>query len=349
MLSASVRKLLYPALGLAVLWLAVRYLLPVLLPFILGALLALAAEPAVSFCAKKLRLPRGLAAGLGVSLTLILLLGALSLLGALLVRELGTLASAIPDVTQTAQQGISLLQDWLIGLAGRLPDTLGSLLTGSVLELFGSGSAFLGQIASRLPGLVASILGWLPDGALGLGTGIIAGFMISSRLPKLRQIFSQRLPKRWQETYVPALKRVRHTLGGWLKAQLKLSSVTFLIVSAGLLVLRIPYGLLWALPVALVDAVPLLGTGTILLPWALICLLQGNSLRALGLVITYAAAMVTRTVLEPRLVGRQIGLDPLVTLLAMYAGYRFFGFLGLLLAPMVTAAAKTLTAPQNPE
>lgn len=344
-MSASLRKFLYLALALAALWAGVRYLLPVLLPFFLGALLALAAEPAVSFGAKKLHLPRPLSAGLGVGMTLVLLLGILSFLGALLVRELGTLANTIPDIAETAQQGLTLLQDWLIGLANRLPDTISSLLTGSVLELFSSGSALLGQVAARLPGLVASVLGWLPDGALGLGTGIIAGFMISSRLPKLRQAFSQRLPKRWEETWPPALKRVRHTLGGWLKAQVKLSALTYGIVAVGLLILGIPYGLLWALPVALVDAVPLLGTGTVLLPWALVSLLQGDSLRALGLLLTYAAAMVTRTVLEPRLVGRQIGLDPLVTLLAMYAGYRFFGILGLLLAPMLTAAIKTVTDP----
>ena len=342
---SSLRKYLYPVLGLAALWLSVRYLLPVLLPFILGALLALAAEPAVGFCTKQLHLPRYLAAGLGVGLLLLLLLGVLSLLGALLVKELGALANTIPDVAQTAQQGIALLQDWLIGLASRLPDTISSVLTGSVLELFSSGSALLGQVAARLPGMLASVLGWLPDGALGLGTGIIAGFMISARLPQLRQFLSAQLSKK--ASWLHALTRVRSTLGGWLKAQCKLSGLTFLILAAGFLILGIPYGLLWALPVALVDAVPLLGTGTVLLPWALICLLQGNSLRALGLGILYAAAMVTRTILEPRLVGKQIGLDPLVTLLAMYAGYRFFGFLGLLLAPMVTAAAKTLTTP-NP-
>ena len=109
-------------------------------------------------------------------------------------------------------------------------------------------------------------------------------------------------------------------------------------VLTGVLLLRIPYAPLWAGAVAVVDAVPLLGTGIVLLPWALICLLRRQHLLSVGLLLTYCAAFVTRTVLEPRLVGRHLGLDPLVTLLCLYLGYRFWGIGGMLLAPMLAAA-----------
>ena len=99
----------------------------------------------------------------------------------------------------------------------------------------------------------------------------------------------------------------------------------------------------FTLGLALVDAIPILGTGTVLLPWALVSLLQHQHLRSVGLLLTYAAAFLTRTILEPRLVGRHLGLDPLVTLIFLYLGYRFWGILGMLLAPMLAAALTAAT------
>lgn len=337
------RKILILALVFLAAFLGVRYLLPVALPFLLGTLVALAAEPAVRFGTDKLGLPRGLSAGIGVTLTLVLLTGVVSFLGALAVKELGQLAGDLPDMQTTVQQGLTLLQDWLVRLADRLPGNMGNLVTGTVLELFGSGSALLKQVTGRLPQFLGSVLGWIPNGALGLGTGVLAGFMISARLPRLRKALKKRLPKSWHETYGPMLNRVRKTLGAWLKAQGKLLLVTYGIVGVGLLVLGIPRGLFWAALIAVVDAVPVLGTGTVLVPWAVVELLRGQTLQGIGLLLVYGVALVTRTVLEPRLVGRYLGLDPLLTLVFLYVGFKIWGILGMIFAPMLAAAAKSIT------
>ena len=337
------RKILVLGASFLGCFLAVKYLLPLALPFLLGALVAVAAEPAVRFGTQKLRLPRGVSAGIGVSLTLILLTGAVSLIGALAVKELGQLAKGLPNVEQTARRGLTMVQDFLVSLASRLPDGIGNLVTEKVLELFGSGSALLGQVTARLPGMVGSVLGRIPDGALGVGTGVLAGFMISARLPKLKQIVRTRLPHSWQQKYAPVLSRVRESVGAWLKAQGKLILVTYLLVSTGFLFLRVRNGLFWAALVALVDAVPILGTGTVLVPWALVELLQGQTLRGVGLLVTYGVSLLVRTVLEPKLVGRHLGLDPLLTLVFLYMGYRFWGILGMIFAPMAAAAAKSIT------
>ena len=341
-MSATLRKFLRIAAVLAVIWLGIKYLLPLLLPFIMGTVLALAAEPLVGFVNKKCRFPRGLAAGLGVSATLLLFIGILSMLGALAVKELGNLAGAVPQVADTVQSGMGLMQDWLVSLMARMPESVGSYMTGQVLNFFDGGRLLLDQVLQRVPGVVTSVLGWLPDGLLGIGTGIIAAFMISARLPKIKNALARRLPESWQTKYLPMLRRVRSAVTGWLKAQGKLAAVTWALVSLGFLLLQIPYGPLWALLVALVDAVPLLGTGTVLLPWALVEMLQGNYFMAIGLTVLYAATAVTRAVLEPRLVGRQLGLDPLVTLLALYTGYQLWGILGMVAAPMLATVAKTV-------
>lgn len=332
-------KGMIPAIAVLAAWLGIKYLLPVLLPFFLGALLALAAEPVVQLGIRRFHLPRGVAAGVGVSLTLLLLAGILSMLGALAVKEIGVIAGSLPDV----QQGMTFLQDKLVGVAQRLPEAVRGVATGGVLELFDGGGVLLEQVSGGVTRTVKSALGWLTEGALGIGTGVLAGFMISARLPRLRKTIAGKIPQGWREKYLPALQQVKSSVWQWLKAQGKLMGLTYVIVALGLTVIGVRYAFLWAVLVALVDAIPILGTGTVLVPWAVVELMQGQVLRGVGLLGVYAGAMLTRTVLEPRLVGRHLGLDPLLTLAFLYVGYRFFGIFGMILAPLLAAAVKGAT------
>ena len=104
--------------------------------------------------------------------------------------------------------------------------------------------------------------------------------------------------------------------------------------------------MLWAFGICLLDALPVLGTGTVLLPWALICCLQLDKARAIGLVGIYVVISLVRSVLEPKLVGRQLGLDPLVTLFSLYAGYKLWGIGGMIVAPLL-AVTVTQFLPEN--
>ena len=336
----TLKKAIALLVGLAAVWLGVRYLLPVLLPFFLGGLLALAAEPAVSLGIRRLRLRRGLASPLGVSLTLLILAGLVFLLAAVLVRQVGSLAGLVPDL----EAGAEVLEDWLIGVADRAPEGVRPLAQRTVLEFFDDGTALMAQLTGSLPGAVKGLLSGVGSSLLSIGTGVLSAFLISARLPRLRRAIGARLPEAWHKTYLPALQKLRQSLIGWLKAQGKLALVTWGIVCLGFFVLRVPYGPMWALLIALVDAVPVLGTGIVLIPWAAVSFLQGSTLQGIGLLCTYGAAVITRTVLEPRFMGRQLGLDPLLTLVALYAGFRLWGIPGLLLTPILASAAKSLTA-----
>ena len=344
----SVRRAAVLAGSFLGIWLFLKFLFPIFLPFFLGFLLALAAEPVVRL-ATRLKLPRWAATGAGVSLTLILLTGLVGLVGASLVKELGVLAGRLPDLEDTAIQTADRLRLFLHHAADRAPAGVQPLVNRSVDRLFDSGTSLVEQATGRLPAAMSGFLSRVPDGALGIGTGVLSGFMFSARLPKLKEKVSEKLPESWRTQLLPALKRSKNALLGWLKAQCKLMGVTFCIVTAGLLLLGIPLAPLWAVGVALVDAVPLLGTGTVLVPWALVCLAQGQHLRSIGLLCIYGVALLTRTALEPRLVGRHLGLDPLVTLVFFYLGYRFWGILGMLLAPMVVAAITAATDKSQPQ
>lgn len=326
-------------------FLILRYGLPLLLPFLAGLLLALAAEAPVRFLCRKLSLDRGICSCFCVTFTLLMLTVLGLILFSVLFQGLRRLAAIAPDLESAARQGITSLQDWLLSLASAAPEGIRNLLTKLILSLFDSGTALFSQAASVLPGLAAGLLSHITGGFLGIGTAVLSAYLISARLPKLQVWFRTRLPKSWKEQILPAFRQMRTAAGGWLRAQASLLGLTGCILLIGFLLLRIPYAPIWAVLIALMDAVPMLGTGLVLIPWSIISFVQNDPVRAFGLLGIFAVATLARSTLEPRLLGRQLGLDPLVTLVALYLGYQLLGFPGLLLAPLFAATATQIFTP----
>lgn len=338
-MGSGVKTILTALAAFLAVWLTSRFLLPLLSPFLLGSLLALAADPMVRFLNQKLHVPRGISAGIGVGMAFCILAVVFLLLCAFFVRELGNLAGILPNLAETAQSGVSLLQSWLLSLTAHAPQGIRSLLQENISAVFSDGAALVNKALHFLLGLAGNLLSHIPDSALSLGTAIISGFMISAKLPKIKRWLLRRLPREKLRPIFETVKRMKSALFGWLTAQFKLMTMTMMILMLGFVILRIPYAPLWAAGVALVDALPVLGTGTILIPWSVVCFLQQDGGRAIGLLSTYAVASLTRSVLEPRLLGRHLGLDPLVTLMALYVGYKLWGVGGMILAPMLAVAA----------
>ena len=337
-MQGNMRRWVWIGVGLLGAWLGAKYLLPLLFPFGLGLGLALAAEPAVKAGTRYLKLPRWAAAGVGVSLTLVLMTVLFGILGAAIVRELGVLAGKLPALEDTARQSVDTLRGFLEDAAAHAPEGVRPLVDRSVDRLFSSPEVMMEQVSGRVPGVITGFLGKIPKGFLTVGTGILSGFLISIRLPRLKKALKERLPEKVRTNILPALKRTKAALLAWMKAQAKLMGITFAILLTGFLLLRIPLGFVWAAVVAVVDAVPILGTGTILLPWALVCLIQGKQMLAIGLLVIYGCTFVTRTALEPKLIGRSLNMDPLLTLVFLYVGFRFWGFLGLVFTPILASA-----------
>lgn len=330
-------------------WLSARLLLPLFGPFFLGALLALAAEPMVSFLHKRLRLPRNAVAGICVSAAFGFLMLLVLLLGAFAVRELKNLAGILPQLEEAARSGINLTQSWLLELTARTPQSIRPLLESNVSAFFSDGSALLTRGTSRLLSLAGSLLSHLPDSALGLFTAVLSGCMISAKLPRIRRFLLRRIPRQRLRAMAAAGKRIRSTLASWLAAQGKLMALTALILLLGFVILRIPYAPLWAMGICLVDAFPILGTGTVLLPWSLTLFLREDTPRAIGLLGIYITVTLSRSILEPKLLGRHLGLDPLATLMALYAGFKLWGITGMFLAPILAATALQLVPDRERE
>lgn len=350
MLSSSLRRLLIVLIAFLAIWLSARFLLPIAAPFLFAAILALIAEPLVRSLQRHFSFSRTFASGIGVSVVLVLTILLFLALCALLIRQLGALAGIVPDLENTTSAGLNSLESWLLGLAQKSPDGVRPIITQGVTGIFSNSSALLDGLTSRLLNLATSLLKALPDSALGLGTWVLAAFMISSRLPKIKSFFLSKIPPAWQNRCVSHLCTLKKSLLGWLLAQAKLVGITFAILFAGFFLLQIQHPLLWAIVVCLVDILPVLGTGTVLIPWSAVCFLQGDTLRGIGLLGMYAVIFLLRSALEPRFVGKELGLDPLITLLSIYAGYRLWGLPGMLIAPVLAVIATQilLTAKKQP-
>lgn len=319
-----------------------KYWIPILLPFLLGGTLALGAEPAVRTLHEKLKLPRWAAAGVGVTAFFLLVLTGLGLLISLLVRQLGRLSGHVPQLAEAISQGLGALEEWLLELSARLPEAMELSAAEGVRRLFSDGSAMLEQAVSRVPQVATGLVGALSQGAFVTLTTVLSAYMISARLPKLKQFLKSKLPQVKTGRFRSALQGLRHGILGWLSAQGKLMALTFLLLSGGFFLLKTGNILLLAALVTLVDAFPVLGTGTVLIPWSIVCLLQGDTARGIGLLGLYAVVWLVRSVMEPRLVGKELGLDPLVTLFCVYAGFSLLGIGGMLIAPFAAMLATQL-------
>ena len=323
-------------------WLSLRFFLPLGLPFLLGGTLALAAEPMTGFLTHRLKLRRSAASGIAVTAAFLLFFLLVLLVCALILRELAALVRILPNLEDSLSGGLSALSAWALSLAAKMPQGIREHLERTIQDFFSGSSALLQQAFRFALGFTGGVLSAVPGSALVLGTAVISSYMISIRLPRIKSYLRAKIPPERIQKMRASLERLKTALVGWLKAQAKLMGLTWVILTLGLVLLRVSYAPVWAGAVALVDTFPILGTGTVLLPWSLVSFLQGDTVRAVGLLSIYGVISLTRSVMEPKLLGDHLGLDPLATLAALYAGYRLWGFSGMLVAPVLAVAAVQL-------
>ena len=191
-------------------------------------------------------------------------------------------------------------------------------------------------------GEVSGILAAAPKAGLFLMTTVLAVYFTSVSYPAILAFLKRQLPLPWQSRCREAARCFRSTMLKWLRAEVLLLLVTFGILLMGFTWIGIDFALLAAAFTALVDALPVLGTGTVLLPWAAGCFLLGDTQQGLSILALYGAAFLAHTLLEPRLLAGQAGLPPITALLAMYVGFHFMGVGGMVLLPIVLLLAKQL-------
>ena len=173
-------------------------------------------------------------------------------------------------------------------------------------------------------------------------TCAISVYFISSGYSDVRAFILRQIPREKHRALKELKRDLFSTFGKWVKAELMLAGITFVEMAVAFLFMRIEFAVLLALLVAVIDALPMLGSGTILIPWALVSLIGGDTRFAFGLVLLFAFNTILRNLIEPKLIGTQIGLSPFATLLALYIGFCAAGVLGMLLFPLGLILLKQL-------
>jgi sporulation integral membrane protein YtvI len=296
----------------------------------------------VASLSRRLKLRRSLAAGALITALLLVVGGGAAALTLHLAMELRSWSEQLPELAVTFASMWNGAIDRLEAWYGACPGFLRSALDGLASYLSSEGPSLAGSAAAWVMGAASDLLAALPSAGLFLVTTILAIYFTAVSYPSILSFLKRQLPQRWQVKCRQAARCCRETMLKWLRSELLLIFVTFLILLGGFTWMGSKYALLAAAGVALVDALPVLGTGTVLLPWAAGCLLLGESGRALALTALYAAATLTHTLLEPRLLAGQVGLPPITALLAMYVGFHFMGVGGMLLLPILLLLVKQL-------
>ncbi|MFG6332994.1 MAG: sporulation integral membrane protein YtvI [Lachnospiraceae bacterium] len=307
---------------------AVRFFLPVLI----GWLIAQMANPLVHFLERHLHIVRkhssfGIIFG-AISLIVLACYNAVVWLW----REAGALAERLPYYYQALVQGLDRIAENLQSVAERMPPEMREKiaaftdsLTGSLGQIVGSlGSGTVeaaGNAAKNIPSLLVSFIFSL----------LFAYFFIAQR-ERIHRIGRKLIPRKTRGELRLVWDNLKYAVGGYFRAQFKIMGVVALLLAAGLLLLRIEYAVLWAALIALLDFLPMLGTGTVLLPWAAFCALSDALPRAAGLLALYVVTQFTRQLIQPKMVGDSIGVDTLTTLFLLFVGYRLSGLLGMIIA-----------------
>lgn len=341
----KLKRILPPLLlGLGIL-LSFKYLLPLTLPVLLGVAIAAGLSPLIGLVQQHFSLRHSTAAGLCVTGVLLVLLLGLSLLGRFLLSQLSLLNENLPLILSSLSRYAQGLSHWGAQLAQELPGGAGDAIESWSNSLLSSGGTLAEKLYEGAFSLVSGFLTRLPDNLLFFITLLLSSYFGASELPRLRAFCREHLSQnRWQQV-VSLGTSIKSVLGGWIRAQLKLMGVTFLLLFTGLILLHVRFALLLGLGIALLDALPLFGTGTVLIPWGLISMMSGDFRLGLGLLLLYGAAALIRNVLEPKFLGAQMGVSPLFTLLSIYVGYRICGVPGMILLPILTMlGAEVLSA-----
>ena len=320
-------RLLWWAAAAGVGWLALRYALVWLLPFLLALGAAALLEPLIETARRRLHLRRSFTAAV---LTLVLVGGVLAVLIVLavqVVEQAVALVSSLPELLAALPDTLTSLERRLESFCAACPEGVGRAARRLLSSLPEETARLAGQVSSAVLQEAGRAMGALPQILLACGTTVLAVFFTLSAYPAVMGFFRRQLgPGLARAQGVKA--NVFATLGKWLKAECILLAVTFCQLLAAL--------------IALIDALPVFGTGTVLVPWAAAVCLLGNAPKGIALLALFAVISVVRSVLEPKLVAAQAGLPPLASLAAMYVGFCAMGVAGMVLAPVLLLLVKQL-------
>lgn len=315
-------------------------LLSLLMPFVLALVFAWLLNPAVRWLQRKSGISRKAISMVLVILVFALLAGVLLGLGWMAVEQVRSLfdnrQSLLDELLEGLARVVNSVQGWLSGLGGFVPQdvlTTGEDLMAAAMEWIRGldFSGWLAQMAGQAPSMAANVSNF----AVALVVFVMAGYFITGDYPRLRFELTDRVPMVARDFCRSVKDIFMSAFGGYIKSQLILSLGVFLILSVGFLVMGQPYGLLLAFGLSVLDFIPIIGAGTVMVPWAVIDMVLAQYGEAAALMAVWGVIVLFRRFAEPKILGDQTGLSPILSLVGIYVGMKLGGVLGMVVGPLL--------------
>lgn len=335
----DIDKIIYFILFAVLVYLFVKYIASYFAPFIFGYILCIILYPLTKFFNKKLKLPSGISSILTIAV-LILLFVVLGINIVSRVIEEGKKFSN--DIPYYIKSVIDLFNQWQELYSKHfkiLPEELQNAINNSYDAIIKTLTSILGTgvkagsvgIAKRLPNIIMIVL-----------LGFISSFFLLKDKENIESFITRQLPHSLKSRIKAVKSGLLSGLSGYIRAQSILMCLICFICFIGLTILKNPYALFLSILISFVDALPVFGSGAFFWPWGIYCLATGDYKRAIGIVIINLTILITRQILEPRILGNQIGVHPLVTLMSIYIGLKVFGIFGFILGPIAVVTLKAM-------
>ncbi len=314
------------------------------IPFLIAYIISLIIDPVIKWVNKRTSLSRK-TSSIIVLVTLFGIIIALVVWGT--INFISEATNLLSGLNTYLEKSISFINQNIskINFRELIPEEVINILENSTTD-------FLNMITSYFKEFLTKILNYitsLPNMFINIVITILATYFITSDKFYILDRMEHHLSKRMMGKIIKHVKEITTSLGGYLKAEITLSIITFMVVLTGLNIfylidMQVEYPILMAILIGFVDALPILGAGTIMVPWALILLLNDKTSLAFSIIGLYILTIVIKQFLEPKLVSKNIGIHPIFTLIAMYTGFKIIGVIGLLIGPIILIILKNIFA-----
>lgn len=332
---------IYSAATVGGIWLAVRFLLPWTAPFLLAFSAAAFLETPV-----RALMRRGWRRGAAAGVLTLGLLGVLAYIAVVLTLKgaetAARFAREVPALMQSVGEGMHALQARAAVYAEAAPEGVAEYLAAASEAVTAELYALPGALSGWAVDLAARAAQATPNALLFVVTAGLGSYFVSADFPRVTAFLAMQLPEGLRRRMEGVGQNLRASFGGLVRAQLMLSAMTFFELLLGFLALGIDGAPAVAAATAVIDALPVFGTGIVLLPWAAYSLLLGNIRRALGLALCWGTVSLVRSCAQAKLLGDQIGLDPVASLFAVYVGWKVLNVWGMLLFPVLLVTLRQL-------
>ncbi len=317
-----------------------NYIFVFVAPFVIGYLIALFLEPFVKIIMKKLKVSRSVSGIICILFMIASIGGILFLAISQFLEQLRVLLENDPmQYLDVLKQSLDKLTALIPNFFFYIPDKNMEMINNFLMSILSMGLQFFGE---QLKVIGIALITFIPKFFVYLFVGIISSFFFIKDSEKIKNIYRDNMPVFFKKHIHSLRSGMSGAFFGYLKSQLIIMCFTAVITLIGLIILQNEYALLWSVAICFFDVLPVFGAGFVLWPLSLVSFLMGDFKMGIGTLIIYGILQITRQIIQPKILGSQIGLDPLLTLISIYVGILVFGVLGIILGPMSIMVIKTI-------